>query len=457
MRVCFALLVSSLAAIAAEPVDWVLTARFVVTMDAQRRVIENGAVAVRGSDIVAVGPAREIAASYTGKYHIDRGPAILMPGLINTHTHAPMSLLRGIADDMVLQQWLEKFIFPAEARNVTPDFVRWGTLLACAEMMLSGTTTYTDMYYFEDTMAAATKECGMRAVLGETIIGFPSPDFKTPADALAGAEKFIQNFKGDALIVPAPAPHAIYTNSKETLQAAARLADRYGVPMLIHVSETEKENQDSLKANGATPTAYLDAIGALARRTVFAHGVWTTPADWKIIAARGIGVAHCPSSNMKLASGIAPIAAMLKAGLTVGLGPDGPAGSNNDFNMFEEMDLAAKLAKVSTRDPQAVPAKTAVEMATINGARVLGLQDKIGSLEPGKRADLITVRIDQPNAIPWHDPYSMLVYALKGSDVRDVMIHGRLTVFDREVRTIDLNRVLARAAAIRGQVTRSLE
>jgi len=457
MRVCFAILVSALTALAAEPADWILTARFVVTMDAQRRVIENGAVAIRGTDIVAVGPVKEVVAAFSAKHRIDRGPAILMPGLINTHTHAPMSLLRGIADDMVLQDWLEKFIFPAEARNVSPDFVRWGTLLACAEMMLSGTTTYTDMYYFEDTMAAATKECGMRAVLGQTIIGFPAPDFKTPAEALAGTEKFIQHFKDDPLIVPAPAPHAIYTNSKETLEGAARLADRYEVPMLIHVSETEKENQDSLKANGATPTAYLASIGALARRTVFAHGVWTTPDDWKIIADRGVGVAHCPSSNMKLSSGIAPVAAMLKAGVTVGLGPDGPAGSNNDFNMFEEMDLAAKLAKVSTRDPRAVPARTAVEMATIFGARVLGLQDKIGSLEAGKRADMITVKIDQPHAIPWHDPYSMLVYALKGSDVSDVMINGRLTVFDRDVRTLDLNQVLARAAALRAKITRSLQ
>lgn len=456
MRACSAILFSALALQAAEPVDWIVTARFVVTMDAQRRVIDNGAVAVKGPDIVAVGAQRDIDARYSAKQRLDRGPAILLPGLINAHTHAPMSLLRGIADDMTLQVWLEKYIFPAEAKNVTRDFVRLGTQLACAEMMLSGTTLFTDMYYFEDTIAEAAKECGMRAVPGQTIIGFPAPDYRTPQDALAGAEKFIQRFKDDPLIIPAVAPHAIYTNSAETLQAAKALADRYGVPLLIHVSETEQENKDALKAHGKTPTQYLDSLDALARRTVFAHAAWATPDDWKIIVARNVAVAHCPSSNTKLASGIAPIEGMREAGITIGLGPDGPAGSNNDFNLFEEMDLAAKIAKASTRNPQALPAQVALAMATISGAKALGLDSRIGSLESGKRADLITVRIDQPHAIPWHDVYSMLVYALKGSDVRDVMIHGRITVFDRQILTLDLPDVLRRSALARAAVQRSL-
>jgi 5-methylthioadenosine/S-adenosylhomocysteine deaminase len=453
MRACSSLLLLlSNLSFAAEPVDWILTAGQVLTMDAQRRVIPRGAVAVRGQRIVAAGPAAGIIRDYTAKARLDRPGAILMPGLVNTHTHAPMSLLRGIADDLRLQEWLEKYIFPAEARSVSREFVRLGTELACLEMMLSGTTTFTDMYYFEETVAEASKACGMRAVLGQTIIGFPAPDYKTPADALAGTAKFIQRFKGDPLITPAPAPHAIYTNSAETLRAARALANKYGMPLIIHVSETEKENQDALKAHQMSPTRYLDSLGALAGRTIFAHTVWTDAADWAIMARTHTGAAHCPTSNMKLASGIAPVAAMRAAGVALGLGPDGPAGSNNDFNLFEEMHLAALLSKVSTRDPQSLPARTVVEMATIEGARALGLDQQTGSLEPGKRADLITVSMDAPHAVPTHDPYSLLVYTLKGADVRDVMIDGRLTVSDRQARTLDAASILTRAAQFRARI-----
>lgn len=443
-----------LSAGAAERADWVITARYVVAMNPTREVIRDGAVAVLGERIVAVGPRGRILAGYAAAKRVERPRSILMPGLVNTHTHAPMSLLRGIADDVRLRDWLEKFIFPAEAKNVNVDFVRWGTRLACLEMMLSGTTTYTDMYYFEDAIAETTKEAGMRGVLGQTIIGFPAPDYKTPDEALAGTAKFMERFKGDALITPAPAPHAIYTNSAETLRAARALANRHQVPMLIHLSETLRENEDALEQHGMSPTRYLDSLGVLNGATVAAHAVWTDAADWPLL--KNAGIAHCPSSNMKLASGVAPVVQMLNAGLAVGLGSDGPAGSNNDFTLFEEMDLAAKLAKVFAKDPQVLPAKTAVEMATINGARALGMSGKTGSLEAGKLADLITVSLDQPHAWPEHDVYSMLVYSLKGSDVEDVMIGGRWTVRSRKPLTLDAARIHSEAERLRAKVRASV-
>jgi 5-methylthioadenosine/S-adenosylhomocysteine deaminase len=439
-----------------QPADLIVTAAKVVTMNPSRAVVEDGAVAVRGGRILAVGPRAEINRRFTPKTRIDRPGALLTPGLVNTHTHAPMSLLRGIADDLALQEWLEKYIFPAEAKNVSPEFVEWGARLAILEMLLSGTTTYTDMYYFEDVMARVTKAAGMRAVLGQTIIGFPVGDFKTPADALAAAEQFIVKWKNDPLITPAPAPHAVYTNSAGTLQAAAALADKHGVPMLIHVSETKREQEEALAKHRLTPAAYLESIGAIAKRTLFAHGVWMSPDDIALAASRRIGVAHCPSSNMKLASGIAPVARMLEAGVPVGLGPDGPAGSNNDFDMFEEMDLAAKLAKVSSMDPRALPAAKAFEMATLGGARALGMDSEIGSIEVGKRADLITVSLASPRAAPEHDVYSMLVYSLKGCDVLDVVIEGRPVVRERRALTLDAAEVIARARAFRAKIEASI-
>ena len=429
----------------AQPADTLITARYVVTMDAQRRVIENGAVAVRGGRIVAAGPRAEVEKRHPAKQRLDRGNAILMPGLIDTHTHAAMSLFRGIADDLRLQDWLEKYIFPAEAKNVSPDFVRWGTRLACLEMMLSGTTTYTDMYYFEEVVAEATREAGMRGVLGETIIGFPVADAKTPEVALKRADAFIRRFHDDSLIVPAVAPHALYTNSDRTLRSARALANHHGVPLLIHLSETKRENDEAMAKRGKSPTAILDSLGVLDGHTVAAHGVWLSEADMQILKDRGVGIAHCPSSNMKLASGVAPVLRMLYFGLNVGLGPDGPAGSNNDFNMFEEMDLAAKLQKVTSGNPTVLPASEAFEMATIGGARVLGMESEIGSIEPGKRADLVTVDLSQPHAVPLYNVYSQLVYALKGSDVRDVMVNGRWIVRDRASLTLKPPEILAKA------------
>jgi 5-methylthioadenosine/S-adenosylhomocysteine deaminase len=442
--------------LAAEPADWIWSGRYVITMDAQRRVIENGAVAIRSGRIAAVGTKADIDARFQAKQRLDRPAAILAPGLINTHTHAAMSLFRGIAGDLRLQDWLEKFIFPAEAKNVSADFVRWGTRLGCLEMLLGGTTTFTDMYYFEDVVAEAAREAGMRGVLGETVIRFPVADNKTPEAALEYTERFLKRFHNDPLIVPAVAPHALYTNSDASLQAARALANKYGAPLIIHLSETKKENDDALATRHRTPTRILDDLGIFNGRTVVAHCVWMDDADLDIVKRRGAGVAHCPSSNMMLASGVARIAKMLSMGIAVGLGPDGPAGSNNDFNLFEEMDLAAKLAKVTALDPRVVPAAAALEMATIGGARVLGMEKEIGSLEAGKRADLIAVSLGRPHATPLYGAVSQMVYALKASDVRDVMVEGRPVVRDARILTLDEKAILEKAAEYRTQILKSL-
>jgi 5-methylthioadenosine/S-adenosylhomocysteine deaminase len=367
-----------------------------------------------------------------------------------------MSLFRGIADDRKLQDWLEKFIFPAEARNVDREFVRWGTRLGAIEMALGGTTTFTDMYYFEDTVAEATKEVGLRGVLGQTVIGFPAPDYKTPADTLAGTEKFFKTFANDPLIIPAVAPHAIYTVPDDVLKSCRLLANRYKKPLVIHLSETKHENEESLAKRGKTPTAALESLGVLSGWTVAAHGVWLDDADMKILKTRNTGLAHCPSSNMKLASGVAPVVKILSMGISMGLGTDGVAGSNNDHDMMEEMDLAAKLQKVATFDPQALPAETAFAMATITGARALHLESLIGSIEKGKRADVIMIRLDQPHAVPIYNVYSQLVYALKASDVADVMVNGRVIVRDKKMTTIDPVPVIAKAAEYQERVKKSL-
>jgi 5-methylthioadenosine/S-adenosylhomocysteine deaminase len=437
--------------------DLIVSGRYVVTMNGQKRVIQNGALAIRADRIVGVGTKAEIDRDWQPKKRLDRPNALLAPGLVNTHTHAAMSLFRGIADDMKLQDWLNNFIFPAEAKNVTADFVRWGTRLACLEMLLSGTTTFTDMYYFEDVVAEVAKEAGMRGVLGETIIGFPVADAKTPADALAFTEKYLARFRNDPLIVAAVAPHALYTNSDETLKSTRALANKYNAPVLIHLSETKKENDDNQAKRHQSPTQTLNALGLFNGRTVAAHCVWVDATDMGILKAKNVGVAHCPSSNMKLASGAAPVVELLKRGIAVGLGPDGPAGSNNDFNMFEEADLAAKLQKLIRSDPEALPATQAFEMATMGGARVLGLEKEIGSLETGKRADLIALDLDAPNATPLFDVYSQLVYALKGSNVTDVIVNGREVVRDRHILTLDQPAIVAKAREYGLKVAQSLQ
>jgi 5-methylthioadenosine/S-adenosylhomocysteine deaminase len=450
------LLVWFVALASAEPADSIYTARYVVTMNARRDLIENGAVAIRGQRIIGVGKRADIEKQFQARQHINRPGDILMPGLINTHTHAAMSLFRGVADDVKLQDWLNKFIFPAEAKNVTPDFVLWGTRLACLEMMLSGTTTFVDMYYFEDRVAQAAKEAGMRGILGESMIRFKAPDFATPKDSLRFTEKFIQQYKDDPTIIPAIAPHAIYTNDDADLKAARQLANKYHAPLVMHLSETKTENEDALRTRHMTPTRLVESLGVLDGWTIVAHGVWLDAADAKILKAHGTAVAHCPSSNMKLASGVAPVVKLLALGIPVGVGTDGPAGSNNDFDLMEEMNLAADLQKVSAGDPTVIPADQAVAMATIIGARAAGLEKEIGSLETGKRADLITLRLDRPHAVPLYNVYSQIVYALKGSDVEDVAVDGKPIVRNGRSLTLDSAPILAKAKEYAAKVTASL-
>ena len=430
-----------------ERADWLLSGGTIVTMDAQRRVISDGAIAIRGDSIVAVGPAAEVAKSYRAARRLDTRGKLILPGLINGHTHAPMTLLRGLADDLALDEWLKKYIFPAEARNVTPEFVRVGTRLALLEMIRGGTTTYVDMYYFEDEIARVTKAAGMRGVLGESIIDFPAPDNKTVAQALAYAEEFLKHWRGDRLIRAAVAPHSAYTCSEKTLRDAAALARRYDAPILIHVSETKQELEEIRSKHGLTPPAYLDSLGVLGPDVVAAHCVWVDAADMALLAKREVGCIHNPSSNMKLASGIAPVADLLAAGVRVGLGTDG-AASNNDLDMMEEMDLAAKLQKVGRMDPRVLPAEQALELATLGGARALHMEKEIGSLEAGKQADLIVLRLDAPHAVPLYSVYSQIVYALKASDVETAFIAGRPVMENGRLITLSEAQVLAEARAL---------
>ncbi|MBI3048599.1 MAG: amidohydrolase [Acidobacteria bacterium] len=427
-------------------VSIVITNGTVVTMDGSRRVIADGAVAIDGPGIVAVDAADVVERRFRGAETIDAAGQVVLPGLVNTHTHAPMVLYRGLADDLALMEWLTKYIFPAEAKTVSPDFVRAGTRLAALEMIQSGTTTYADMYYFEEEIARETKAAGLRGVLGQTIIQFPVADAKTPADALARAEALITAFKGDALITPAVAPHAIYTLDGPTLMAARTLARRHGVPTLIHLAETSDELNTAQERFKASPVNYLERLGFLGPGVLAAHAVWVSDAEIALLRKREVGVSHNPESNMKLASGTAPVTSYRAAEVAIGLGTDG-AASNNDLDMFEAMRVASLLQKVRTGDPRALGAAAALELATIGGARALGMASQIGSLEPGKRADVIIVGMTAARQTPMYDPVSHLVYTTRGDDVRTTIVNGRVLMRDRRVLTLDEAAVLAEARA----------
>jgi 5-methylthioadenosine/S-adenosylhomocysteine deaminase len=443
LTVLIALAIVPLAGEGPRRVSLILTGGTVITMDAGHRILTPGAIAIEGSAIAAVGSPAEIAAGFAGDV-IDTTGDIVLPGLVNTHGHAPMVLYRGLADDLALMDWLQKYIFPAEAKTVSPEMVRIGTRLAALEMIQSGTTTFTDMYYFEEEIAAATRDAGLRGVLGQTIIRFPVADARSPAESLARAEAFIKTFRGDPLITPAVAPHSAYTLDRDTLLACHDLAVKYGVPMLVHVAETEDEVKIIREASTLTPVGYLESIGFWAPRTVVAHGVWVNDADIAILKARHIGVSHNPESNMKLASGVAPLPKYLAAGVALGLGTDG-AASNNDLDMFEAMRQAAFLHKLESRDPRAVPAPVALELATVGGARALGLEAQIGSLEPSKRADVIIVGTSRARQTPLYDPVSQLVYATHGDDVKTTIVNGRVLMRDRRVLSLDEPHVLEEA------------
>jgi 5-methylthioadenosine/S-adenosylhomocysteine deaminase len=436
--------------------DMLVLGGTIVTMDSSRRVIENGAIAIGAGRILAVGPRAELQSQYSAAETIDARDRMIIPGLINGHTHIPMTLFRGLADDIDLQEWLTKYIFPAEAKNVTEEFVRAGTRLGLAEMIRGGTTTYCDMYYFEDAIADETAKAGVRGVLGETVIDFPVADNKTNAEAMAYVERFVSRWKGNDLIVAAIAPHAPYTVSEEHLKAIRAFSDRTGVPIVTHISETKREVDDSVKAKGTSPINYLERIGFLNNRVIAAHVVWPTGDELEILKRRGVGVVHNPQSNMKLASGVAPVPKMMADGMLVGLGTDG-AASNNDLNMWEEMDTAAKLHKVFSGDPKVMTAQQAFELATIRGAGALHLEKEIGSIETGKRADIVMVERDSLNQIPLYNIYSDLVYATKASDVQSVIINGRLLMRDRKLLTLNETAIKESARVFRDRISQSLK
>lgn len=438
-----------------QTVDLIVRGGTVVTMNQAREIIENGAVAVNNGEIVAVGKTADISKRFAAKQTINANGKVVIPGLINAHTHIPMTLFRGLGSDLDLNDWLTKYIFPAEAKNVNEEFVRAGTQLGLAEMIRGGTTAFCDMYYFEDAIADETARAGVRAVLGETIIDFPVPDNKTHEQALAYTERFVRKWQNHRLITPAFAPHAPYTVSTEHLNNIRQSADKLNAAVVIHVSETQKEVDDILKQKNLRPIEYLASINFLNSRTIAAHAVHANESEIDVLQKFGVGVAHNPQSNMKLASGVAPVPQMLLKNLAVGLGTDG-AASNNDLNLWEEMDAAAKLHKLFANDPKVLSAREAFEMATIRGARALHLEKQIGSLEIGKRADLVIVDFDNLHQIPNYDVYSTLVYATKANDVRSVFIEGKPVMLNRNLLTLDERVISLRIANLRQRVLRSL-
>jgi 5-methylthioadenosine/S-adenosylhomocysteine deaminase len=440
-----------------EKVDLLINGGTVVTMDGDRLILEDGAVVVKGDVITAIGFRTDLEKKYIADQTIDARGKLVLPGFINGHTHVPMTLFRGLHDDVTLDEWLHKYIFPAEAKNVTEEFVRWGTRLAAAEQIRGGITTFADMYYFEDAVAEETKKAGMRGVLGETFIDFPAPDNKDEAEMLAYTEKFLKRWQNDPLIHAAPAPHSIYTCSQKTLQDAAALARKYHAPILIHVAEMKKELDDSRAQNGTTPVQYLNKIGVLGSDVVAAHCIFVDDTDRRLLAEKQVGCVHNPSSNMMLASGVSPVPELRAAGVAVGLGTDGPAGSNNDLDLMEEMDLAAKLQKIAKMNPLALGAKAVVEMATIEGAKALHMEKEIGSLEAGKKADVIVISLNEPNAVPMYDVYAQLAYALKGNDVETVVIGGRVVMREHQLLTVKEDEAIAKAREYQKKVAASLK
>ena len=422
----------------------------VVVMDDEGAILDGGAVLIEGDRIAAL--LAPDAPRPADVRVIDAGGHLVVPGLVNTHGHAAMSLLRGLADDLPLTTWLEEYIFPAEAALVSPDFVYWGTLLSSVEMLKSGTTTFADMYYFRDQTAQATIDAGIRAVTGPLVIGFPAPDFPTPEASLADAAAFMERYRDHPTLAPSVSAHALYTTPLPAVEAAFRLAEAHGAVFQIHSLEDASEDAAARESTGMGVVEALDSIGALRPGTVLAHSIYLSDQDMERIAAGGAGIAHNPQSNMKL--GIpkaAPVTAALAAGIPVGLGTDGPA-SNNNLDLFDEMDTAAKVQKFRLGDPTALPAETVFRMATMGGARVLNLQDEIGSLEPGKRADIVLLDMERPGLTPLYRVYSHLVYAAQGSDVDTVIVNGRIVVRDRQVLTVDEKTVMERARGFGNQV-----
>ncbi len=431
-------------------VDLILTAETIVTMDAEYSIFKHGAIAIKDDTIIAVGPQDEILQHHSASEVIDIGSRVIIPGLINAHSHVPMTLLRGLVDDLRLDVWLMGYMMPVEREFVSPEFCRLGTLIACAEMIRGGVTCFADMYYFEDTVAQVTKDAGMRAICGQSILKFPTPDAESFEDSLAASRSFIEKWKDDPLIIPAVAPHAPYTCTEEILEACRDLAMEFDVPLHIHISETKGEVEDWRETYDMPVVPWLKKLDLFDAKVIAAHCVHIDDGEIHTLEHAGVGIAHNPSSNLKLASGFAPIIEMLDTGLQIGIGTDGTA-SNNDLDMFEEMRLTSFIAKTVTSDPTALPARNVLEMATRMGAKALHIGHLTGSLEPGKRADLIAIDQDRTHNIPHFERepqavYSRLIYATKSSDVQDVMVNGRWLMRDSELLTVQESELFSQAA-----------
>jgi len=440
-----------------DRIDLIIEGDHVVTMDAAATIIENGAVAVDDGVILAIGLATDIHAEYVAVETLSGEDRIVMPGLVNGHGHAAMTLLRGVADDLALMDWLNNYIFPSEVEFVDAEFVRIGTELACWEMIRGGTTTFVDMYYYPDVIADVVDSCGMRALVSATVIDQRSPDAESAVDSIQKGSEFISRWQGkNSRITPIFGPHANYTLNAEQLQATRAAAMETGTPISIHMSESPFEVQYSKDTFGMTSIEFFESIGFFEGPTIAAHVVWPTDVEISILVEREVGVIHNPTSNMKIASGISPVTDMLKAGVRVGLGTDG-AASNNDLDMWEEMRLAAFLQKVEQMDPEVLPASTVLTMATQGGATAIGLGDKIGSIEPGKRADLIQVEFGDVHHVPTYDVVSHLVYVNDEQDVSSVVVDGKVLMRDREMLTIDTERVAAEANAFAARIQSALQ
>ncbi len=430
---------------------WIITGATVLSLNARDEVWDPGFVVVEGEKIREVGRwSEEVGSSLRLRYPtartVDATGCVVLPGLVNAHTHAAMTIFRGLVDDLPLRRWLEDYIFPAE-RKLTEEWVYWGTLLACVEMIASGTTSFCDMYLFAHKVAEVVDAVGMRAVIGEVLYDFPSPHYGPIERGFAFTESFITEWKGHERVRISVVPHAVYTCSPDLLRRSAEMAERYDVPLVMHLAETEEERRDCLLRYGNTPVMHLESLGVLSPRFVADHGVWLDEEDRAVLARRGVSVVHNPESNLKLASGIAPVHDLLSRGITVALGTDGCA-SNNDLDLFSEMDTCAKLQKGVLRDPTVLPAASVLKMATRYGAHTLGFGDRVGQIEPGFLADIIVVDFDKPHLTPCYDPASHLVYAARGADVRDVMVHGRWLLERGSFTTIDLEEVTAHVGAI---------
>lgn len=438
-----------------QNIDLIISGGTALLLDENNTCLKNAAVAVRGAAICDIGSREDILSRYSAPKIIDAGNSLILPGFVNTHTHAAMTCFRGIADDLELMEWLNNYIFPAEARNVNPHLAYWGSLLACAEMIRSGTTTFCDMYIFEDETARAATEAGMRCLIGEVLFDFPSPNCKTPQQGLDYTRRLAEKWRNDPLVNIIVEPHSLYTCSPQLLKSAKDIADEYNLMLGVHLLENAEELNQLEEKFGTGAVSFLKDIGCLNERLLAFHCVYFSIDDIRLFAQHGCKVSHNPASNMKLANGIPPVCEMLKEGVTVGLGTDGCA-SNNTLDMIKEMSTAAKLHKVSVLDPTVMDALTTVRMATINGAKALGLDGVTGSLEVGKKADIILLGLDKPHLTPLYNEYSHLVYAAGGADVDTVIINGRVVMEDRRLLTINENEVMNEVRAIARTVKKNL-